>query len=467
MAVARTETVTSPEESNSKLTASQAERSSHALVMKGGGIKGLAYVGALKELQKYYEFDWFVGTSAGAITAVLLAAGYTTEELEETLSKTNFRRFFDARFYKLPTNYYFYRGLYPGEEIKNWINELLSKKLLNETRGIRPVLLKDLPKRVTIYASRKDRDVLEFDSETPEAWETPVSHAVLCSMAIPIVYQPPQHHGGDVFDGGLQNNYPVDVFLRSHPDTKFVGLYLKPQKDERTRGRPRMLSQLISIWTEAADIRALKAYINETVVIDPRPIRTLQFGLRDSEKEFLLKVGRAAALTFLGNQDLPNGPTHELAATAIEEAEKARQRVYETRSNRMRRRLTVIFTTVLVLIAAGVAWAIWLRQGENRQHTYSNINVPSTSSPTLVSSPSPEPSPENSPPRSLPSPAKSTSVATTQVDQHIWRARALYADGKYQAALRECNHALRLDANNREARDLKNQIQITMDILNR
>src|SRR6185437_9461415 len=117
MAVARTGTVISPEVKNSKLTTSQAERSSHALVMKGGGIKGLAYVGALKELQKYYEFEWFVGTSAGAITAVLLAGGYTTEELEETLSKTNFRRFFDARFYKLPINYYFYRGLYPGDEI--------------------------------------------------------------------------------------------------------------------------------------------------------------------------------------------------------------------------------------------------------------------------------------------------------------------------------------------------------------
>jgi predicted acylesterase/phospholipase RssA len=461
--------VSSPEVTNSKLTTSQAERStkeSHALVMKGGGIKGLAYVGALKELQKYYDFDWFVGTSAGAITAVLLAAGYTTEELEETLSKTNFRKFFDARFYKLPINYYFYRGLYPGEEIKNWINELLSKKLLNETRGIRPVLLRYLPKRVTIYASRKDQDVLEFDSKTPETWKTPVAHAVLCSMAIPIVYQPPQHHGGDVFDGGLQNNYPVDVFLRSHPDTNFVGLYLKPQKDERTKGRPRMLSQLISILTEASDIRALDAHINDTVIIDPRPIRTLQFGLRHSEKEFLLKVGRAAALAFLANQDFPNGPTHELASTATKEAEEARTRVYEMRSIRTRRRLIVIFTTTLLLIATGVIWAIWLRQRENRQHTYSN-NATITSSPNPGSSPSPESSPENSPPRAPSSPDKPSNVNTNQVAQHIRRARALYADRKYEAAQRECDKALRLDANNREALRLKNQIQKTIDILNR
>jgi predicted acylesterase/phospholipase RssA len=454
---------------NSKLTPSQAKRSSkdsHALIMKGGGIKGLAYVGALKELQKYYEFDWFVGTSAGAITAVLLAAGYTTAELEDILSKTNFRRFLDARFYKLPTNYYFHRGFYPGEEIKNWINELLSRKLLNETRGIRSVLLKDLPRRVTIYASRKDRDVLEFDSETPETWETPVSHAVFCSMAIPIIYQPPQHYGGDVFDGGLQNNYPVDVFLRSHPNTNFVGLYLKPKKDPGTSDRPPPLAQLISIWTEAADIRALNAYINDTVVIDPRPISTLQFGLRDSEKEFLLKVGRAAALAFLANQDLPNGPTHELAARAAEEAEAARVRVSETHSKRKRRRLIVIFTTALVLIAIGVTWAIWLRQRENGQKIDSNINALITPSPTPGSSPSSKSSPENSPPVGSSTP-KPSNVSINQVAQHIRRARGLYAQGEYKPALVECNKALRLSPNNREAQVLKNQIQNTINIIER
>jgi predicted acylesterase/phospholipase RssA len=42
-------------------------------------VKGLAYVGAIKELEKYYKFDRFIGTSAGAIAAVLLGAGYTTD----------------------------------------------------------------------------------------------------------------------------------------------------------------------------------------------------------------------------------------------------------------------------------------------------------------------------------------------------------------------------------------------------
>lgn len=67
------------------------------LIMKGGGVKGLAYVGAIKELMTAgYTFDWLVGTSAGAIAAVLLAAGYTTEELEKLLKEKRFQEFFDA-----------------------------------------------------------------------------------------------------------------------------------------------------------------------------------------------------------------------------------------------------------------------------------------------------------------------------------------------------------------------------------
>jgi predicted patatin/cPLA2 family phospholipase len=37
-----------------------------ALIMKGGGMKGIAYIGAIQELQKHYCFDLYAGTSAGA-----------------------------------------------------------------------------------------------------------------------------------------------------------------------------------------------------------------------------------------------------------------------------------------------------------------------------------------------------------------------------------------------------------------
>ena len=56
----------------------------NTLVFKGGGIKGLAYLGAVHELSKHAplsQFDQFVGTSAGAITAMLLSFRYSIEQI--------------------------------------------------------------------------------------------------------------------------------------------------------------------------------------------------------------------------------------------------------------------------------------------------------------------------------------------------------------------------------------------------
>jgi predicted acylesterase/phospholipase RssA len=56
------------------------------LVFEGGGAKGMAFVGACEEFfRRGHTFDRLLGTSAGAITATLLTAGYTPKEMLEAL----------------------------------------------------------------------------------------------------------------------------------------------------------------------------------------------------------------------------------------------------------------------------------------------------------------------------------------------------------------------------------------------
>ncbi len=69
-----------------------------ALVLKGGGVKGLALAGAVAALEeKGQRFDLYAGTSAGAIGALLLAAGYSGEELIAELRALDMRQFLDGR----------------------------------------------------------------------------------------------------------------------------------------------------------------------------------------------------------------------------------------------------------------------------------------------------------------------------------------------------------------------------------
>jgi len=58
------------------------------LVFEGGGAKGMAFVGAVRELLNAgHSFDRLLGTSAGAITATLLAAGYGPDEMSAAMNE--------------------------------------------------------------------------------------------------------------------------------------------------------------------------------------------------------------------------------------------------------------------------------------------------------------------------------------------------------------------------------------------
>lgn len=319
-----------------------------ALVMKGGGIKGLAYVGALEILWGHYQFDHFVGTSAGAISALLLAAGYTPTELKEILSEKDFRDFFDAPWYMKPFNLMFYGGMNPALTFTDWIDVLLAKKLNSSTR----VRMSELPARATVFASRRNKPALRFDSESDDA---DAGHAARCSMSIPLVFVPQSDQGFRTYDGGMQHNYPIDELLRCDPGAAFISLYLGPETYQPSRNRFEFW-EWVSIWTEGADAELLKRYRDRTVVIDPTPIGTLDFDLSDEEKDYLLQCGRAAALAHLEQ----GSDRHN---TAVQMRDQMRQQVMSTRTARQRWRWSAqfaLFIGALFLALAIVVYRWWL-----------------------------------------------------------------------------------------------------------
>src|ERR1700712_3185367 len=66
------------------------------LVFEGGGVKGIGLAGAYAALvERGFEAKSVAGTSGGAITAALVAAGYTPAELDEVLRNVPFESFKD------------------------------------------------------------------------------------------------------------------------------------------------------------------------------------------------------------------------------------------------------------------------------------------------------------------------------------------------------------------------------------
>lgn len=154
-----------------------------ALIMKGGGVKGLAFAGAVRELERIFDFHAFVGTSAGAIAAVLLAAGFTGEQLEQKLRRKSFRDFLDGKVWSAPVTFWFNRGLHPGYSFIDWLREQLHERLPKQS----DVRMQDLPRRAVIYASTRDAGEIVFDTNG-EHKETAVHTAARCSMSIPYFF---------------------------------------------------------------------------------------------------------------------------------------------------------------------------------------------------------------------------------------------------------------------------------------
>ena len=214
-------------------------------VFEGGGAKGVAYVGALEAMAE--EGCWFAGVagaSAGAITAALVAAGLSPEELK-TMTDTALKQLQTSKWAGLrrlqkATGYFSSGGL------RDWLNDLLKEqvKLKTGTTPEKAVTFKQLfdatGVELNIVAadlSLKSQMVFSHN-ETPEC---DVADAVVASSSIPFAFpsrmlqvredndtaKPLYHH--TIVDGGVWSNFPMYIF----EDDAFREFYKRvPEKIE-------------------------------------------------------------------------------------------------------------------------------------------------------------------------------------------------------------------------------------------
>ncbi|XP_078665722.1 uncharacterized protein LOC144908088 [Branchiostoma floridae x Branchiostoma belcheri] len=198
------------------------------LVLEGGGAKGIAYIGATKILEDagiLQNIRRFGGTSAGAITAALLACGMTSEEMMETLSEADlWGILMDGGTWRWPLEFLNYAayarhlifdmGANPGEEFLTWfgkvVGDVVKKHGLDEDVTFLE-LYKVLDRELCIvsYNIQYGREMYFHVKTTPLM---KVKEAVRMSMSIPVAFQPYQRGGFLHVDGGLVANYPVYCF---------------------------------------------------------------------------------------------------------------------------------------------------------------------------------------------------------------------------------------------------------------
>lgn len=190
------------------------------LVFEGGGVKGIAYVGAMHVLEQKKILRDIVrvgGTSAGAINATLFALGFTNAETEKILRKMDFRSFLDEEWGLLRDSSRLINrfGWYKGDYFHQWISKRVKEKLGNPDATFLDLAAAGRP-HLYVYGTNLSTRFSEVFSPEPEHKPTTrIADAVRISMSIPLFFAAVRNARGDVYvDGGLLDNYPVKLFDR-------------------------------------------------------------------------------------------------------------------------------------------------------------------------------------------------------------------------------------------------------------
>lgn len=217
-------------------------------VFEGGGVRGIGYVGAACGIEEGgYEFVNLAGSSAGAIVAALLAAGYGCEELKREMESLDYMKlkgknlvdYFGAVGRIL--SIFFTLGIYNTDYLEYWIDGLLEKKHMRRFGDVKEsgkklkITVSDLTKkRLLIFPD----DLEHFDVD-PDMFS--IAAAVRMSASIPIFFEPVRWRDGKgirhlMVDGGLLSNYPMWVLDdgKTMPKRPTFGFQFIDEKETRT-----------------------------------------------------------------------------------------------------------------------------------------------------------------------------------------------------------------------------------------
>lgn len=312
-------------------------------VFSGGGIKGLAFAGALAATEKagYRKWHGLAGTSAGAVTAMALAVGYDAARLKTSLDAFDFERIADygSPIHLLGTikDLLFHESVVRGDELTNWIRALLEQSLVT---GIGPQTtfgeLKTLRPDVTLIVVRTDlahsrmvvfpQDVALYRDKAGRRLdpdEFPLYKAVRISAGYPYFFPPVDGlwdvstgKEGVFVDGGVASAFPLFVFDKPDPKHPTWGYHLhggfdasEQQASYRGIGGPTwpvdMLAGILDTSMNALDKFEAKRFASRVIAIPTGEVATLNFNLSDKEKAYLYDSGFDAAKKFFETAPKP------------------------------------------------------------------------------------------------------------------------------------------------------------------
>lgn len=259
------------------------------LVLSGGGAKGIAHIGIIQALEENnVPIDYIAGTSMGAIVGAWYAMGYTPKEMIELIQSDDFglwsRGIVDKKYV------YYFKKPDPTPEMGAFNisvgDSVLSKPKLFPTSLINPLPMNFAFMDIfSVYTAQSggnfDNLFVPFRCVASDVYnkramilrDGDLGDAVRASMSFPFVFKPIEKDGVLVYDGGIYNNFPVDVMKADFNPDIIIGSVvasdrMKPAEDDLVAQIEGMVMQKSDYSLDPDDGILMKFDLSEYGLLD-------------------------------------------------------------------------------------------------------------------------------------------------------------------------------------------------------
>lgn len=314
------------------------------LVLEGGGVKGIALIGAAVALaEDGYRFERVAGSSAGALVGAIMVAMQQRNEpmsrVDDIMRTLDYTKMLDRRgpgkafrWWPAIANGFgivLNQGMYHGKYLEDWTRGVLNDlgvrtfgdlafpdpgSALDPEQSYRLVVTaSDLSRQRLMYLPW---DLQEYGLD-PDDYS--VARAVRASAAIPFMFEPVTLKGrygvSTLADGSLLRSYPIEIFDRDDGEPErwpTIGIRLSSPSNEQELAKPitgpiSMILSLVYTTVDSTQVRHINdpGNVERSIFAKPSGIKWTDFDLTPDQQQHLYESGYDAARKWIKKH--PNG----------------------------------------------------------------------------------------------------------------------------------------------------------------
>ncbi len=280
-------------------SAARDQRSYDAIVLSSGGARGISHLGALDVLYTQYkslveDTRYFIGSSAGAVVATLLAMGITPRDaFDGHIIPFRYKR--DLRFNMLSTLF----GVEMSGSLETFLQGVVEPAVtFRDVYNTHGTVLSILGTNLNSSTS-----VLFDPIRTPEM---SVYEALRISCSVPLLFPAVRMHGNLFVDGAVSNAFPVNVAMETYGCRNILGLRFDTYAASLGEDKSWKLDEYIGavldtmIHSSSMHVPARRGVVVDIVTVTtPEEISGIDFGLANDKKYELFDSGAESMISYI------------------------------------------------------------------------------------------------------------------------------------------------------------------------